>query len=74
MMFKQMFGDKKWYQSLTGFGLLALAVAWTVVPALGEMGVTSPETTTMVTGILTKIGSFLGVLGIRKAASAPNVS
>ena len=72
-MFKQMFGDKSWYQSLTGYGLLALTVAWTVVPALGEMGILGPELTTQATGILTKIGSFLGVLGIRKAASAPNV-
>ncbi len=72
-MLKQIFGGKSWYQSLTGWGLLGLAVAWTIVPALGEMDIITSETTTMLTGALTKIGSFLGVLGIRKAATSKNV-
>ena len=73
-MLKEIFGGKSWYQSLTGWGVLGLTVAWTVIPAIGEMGVISSETTTMLTGILTKISSLLGVLGIRKAAQAKNVA
>ena len=68
-MLKKVFGDKSWYKSMTAWGVLGLTVAWTVVPAMGEMGVISPELTTTLTGMLTKISSLLGVLGIRKATN-----
>ncbi len=73
-MLSKIFGGKSWYQSLTGWGVLGLTVAWTVVPALGEMGIISPELTTSLTGMLTKAGSLLGMLGIRKAATTANTT
>lgn len=69
MMLKEIFGGKSWFKSMTAWGALGLAVAWTVVPGLGEIGVLSPEATATTTGILTKISALLGVLGIRRATN-----
>lgn len=73
MMLSKIFGGKSWYKSMTGWGTLILALAWTLIPGLGELGVLDAGTVDMITGMMTKSGTLLGVLGIRKAASAPNV-
>ena len=73
-MLDQIFGGKPWFKSMTGWGALVLTMAWTLVPGLAEMGVISPETTATLTGMMTKAGSVLGMLGIRKAATTANVT
>jgi len=72
-MLGNIFGGKAWFKSLTGWGGLILALAWTLVPGLGELGALSPEMVDTLTGMMTKAGSLLGMLGIRKAATTANI-
>ncbi len=69
-MLDQLFGGKPWFKSMTGWGALLLTLAWTGVPMAGELGIITPETTTMLTGWMTKAGGLLGMLGIRRRLPA----
>ncbi len=72
-MLSQIFGGKPWFKSMTAWGALGLAVAWTLVPGLGEVGLVDTETASTMTGWLTKVSVILEFLGLRKAATTPNV-
>jgi len=71
-MFNEIFGGKPWYNSMTAWATLFLTVAYTLVPAISELGIVSPEVGATLTGWLTKISIPLGMLGIRRAATAKN--
>jgi len=73
-MLAKIFGGKSWFKSMTAWGALGLAVAWTVVPGLAEIGVISAETATTLTGMLTKVSSLSAMLGLRKAATTANMA
>ena len=73
-MLDQLFGGKPWFKSMTGWGALGLTMAWTLIPGLAEMGVISAETASTLSGMMTKAGSLLGMLGIRKAATTANTT
>ena len=72
-MLNEIFGNKPWFKSLTAWATVILTMAWTVIPALGETGIISPEVTTVAAGWMTKVSLILGTLGIRKAATTKNV-
>ncbi len=63
-MFRQMFGKKSWYHSLTAWGVVILVAAEAAVAA----GLLPPEAARYVQ----ILGGVAATLGIRKAASAPN--
>ena len=73
-MLEEIFGNKPWYNSMTAWATLILTVAYTVIPAIGELGIVSPEIAETLTGWLTKISVPLGILGIRRAATAKNIT
>lgn len=65
---KALFGNKPWYQSVTGWGLvLWLGFSAALAQACGADGVLSVETCGAITAWTTPIGQGLTVLGIRKA-------
>ncbi len=73
-MLNEIFGGKSWYKSMTAWATVFLTVAYTLIPALGELGITSPEQTLAFTGWLTKASVPLAILGIRRAAQAKNIA
>jgi hypothetical protein len=72
-MFAQLFGDKPWFKSLTAWGLLVFFCAQTLVPAAGTQGLIDAEVVKTLMGWMDTAAVLLTGLGIRKAASAPNV-
>lgn len=68
------FGGKPWYQSLTAWGLVAYGVGGQLVEtACGPTGLLSAETCAQLGGAVETLGAVLAGLGVRKAATAPNV-
>lgn len=63
-MFKDLFGDKPWYQSLTAWGLLILALGTTYG------GYTEMPFAELIGAWSLKGGAILAGLGIRRAISA----
>ena len=68
------FGGKSWYKSLTAWGLVILGG---ISPLVGgacapDVSLLSFETCEYLTTALNWAGQILTVLGIRKAATAPN--
>lgn len=67
-MSSSIFGGKPWYESLTAWGVILISVlegveaAGLVPPGLGESVIALGQS----------LGGVLAVLGIRKAATAPN--
>lgn len=73
-MFNQIFGGKKWFQSITGWAMLIFVLAETAIPGMAELGALTPETAAMLTGWMEKGAALLGGAGIRKAATSTNTS
>ena len=72
-MFESIFGNKKWFQSLTAWGTIAYATGAALVtsicdPSIDILG--SDLCSTLGQG-LQAIGSVMVVLGLRRAATAP---
>jgi len=72
-MFDQIFGGKKWFQSITGWAMLIFVLAETAIPGLAELGAITPETAATLTDWLVKGSALLGAAGIRKAATSNNI-
>ena len=68
-MFTNMFGGKPWFESLTAWGLVLIAVAKVAEKA----GVLPEGTESALVGLGESLGPLLVVLGIRKASTAPDV-
>lgn len=64
-LFKNIFGGKPWYESLTAWGLVLLVAAESAL----QSGLIPSEAATWVT----YAGSIAVALGIRKAATSRNV-
>ena len=73
-MLDQLFGGKPWFKSLTAWGSLIFILAWTAIPALGELGLTSPEVTATLTKWLTVASVPLSAIGIRRATNTVEVA
>ena len=69
-MLKDLFGGKKWFQSLTAWGLVVLAVGNAAAVALASSGLVSHETATTLTSVVDWVGGVATALGIRRAATA----
>jgi hypothetical protein len=72
-MLGNIFGGKTWYKSMTAWGVLFLTVAWTIIPEMANLGLITVEGAGTLTKWLTVISGPLNILGIRRAAQAPNV-
>ena len=81
-LFKNLFGGKSWYKSLTGIGLFTFFVLGKGVAfACGcdpetdvcdaGAAMLAPERCAQLASLLQSVGGALTVLGIRKAATAP---
>jgi len=68
------FGGKSWYKSLTAWGVVLWAgLAPMLSAACGDEASLLPATTcATLSTVATWAGSILTVLGVRKAATAPN--
>lgn len=73
-MFGKLFGGKSWYKSMTAWAALIFLVAQTAIPAAGDLGIIDFMLSETLMDWMTKGSALLGGLGIRKAASAPNVA
>jgi hypothetical protein len=71
-MLKNLFGEKAWYQSVTAWGLVVYAAATAGATAACESGLLSFQTCDSVETLGATLGSVLVVLGLRKAATAPD--
>jgi len=69
-MLDDLFGGKPWFKSLTAWGTLIFILAWTAVPAMGEIGLISAEAAAMLTKWMTVAAGPLGVIGIRRKLPA----
>jgi len=69
LMFTNLFGGKPWFESLTMWGLILIAMA----KAAETAGVLPSGTEAALVGLGDSLGPLLVVLGIRKAATAPDV-
>lgn len=72
-LFRNLFGNKPWYQSLTAWGLVVWVGLTAVVGAVCNGGLISVDLCASVQSWTTGLGSVLTVLGIRKAATSANV-
>jgi hypothetical protein len=70
--FKTFFGGKPWYKSVTGWSIVVLATAETVVPLVGEMGLADPAQMTVLTSYMEKLAAAMAALGIRRATTNGN--
>jgi hypothetical protein len=71
LAFKTFFGGKPWYKSVTGWAIVVLAAAETVVPLVGELGLADPAQMAVLTSYMVKLSAAMGALGIRRAV-VPN--
>ena len=73
---KNIFGGKNPLQSITAWGV-ALIAGGQSLEASGVLppgfSATGQEVTNNIVAFMTSLGGLLSILGIRKAASAPNV-
>lgn len=68
------FGGKSPFKSLTAWGLVVYAVGDSLVEtACGPTGVLPSEACAQLAPAVESLGAILAALGIRKAATAPNV-
>ncbi|MGW8181650.1 MAG: hypothetical protein ACWGQW_23210 [bacterium] len=65
-MFDQLFGDKPWFKSFTAWGSFIFILAWTAVPALGELGLIGPEVQDQLSKYMTIAAGPLTAVGIRR--------
>jgi uncharacterized membrane protein len=68
-MFKDLFGDKSWYESLTGVGVVLFAAVTAGTEAACAAEIMTAETCASVQTIVTKLSAVLVALGIRRAAA-----
>ena len=73
-MLKNLFGDKPWYQSITAWGLVLYAMGTAGASAACESGILSFQTCDTFETFAATAGSALVVLGLRKAATAPDTT
>lgn len=73
-MFKDLFGGKPWFQSVTAWGLVIAAVGTATLTAVATSGLVAPETAETLMTAVQWIGGVVAALGIRKAATSANVS
>lgn len=65
-LFKGIFGDKKWFESLTAWGLVLFAGATAAAESACAGGMVGAETCSVIQDVATKISAVLITLGIRK--------
>jgi hypothetical protein len=65
-------GDKPIYKSLTVWGVAIFVVAEAASAHLCEVEILNVATCGTIATVLKYIGGILGVLGLRRAATAPN--
>ena len=68
-MFAQLFGDKSWYQSLTGIGVALYAA----MKSAEGTGLIPAGVSDNLVAIIEPVSAVLIALGIRKAATTANV-
>jgi hypothetical protein len=68
-MLKNLFGAKNWYESLTAWGLILVGAT----SGAEQGGLVPPGTAQSLVTFAQSIGGVLVVLGVRKAATAPNM-
>lgn len=73
-MFEKLFGNKKWHQSLTAWGLVIFFGATAAIDQACSAGVLTDELCGTLSGWSEQIGAVLTVLGLRKAATARDVA
>lgn len=65
-MLDQLFGGKVWFKSMTAWGTFVFILAWTAVPALGELGLVTTDVAATLTKWMTVAAVPLGTIGIRR--------
>ena len=73
-MFKNLFGSKPWYQSLTAWGVILFSAGSLFVSQTCEIGLFHDELCASLTKGVQMTGGILTALGLRKAATTSNVS
>ena len=64
------FGEKKWYKSMTAWGVILFSAAQAGLGgACGEAMLLPEATCSWITSALTTVGGILTVLGLRRAAN-----
>tara|TARA_R110000751_G_scaffold182237_1_gene289117 strand:+ start:178 stop:393 length:216 start_codon:yes stop_codon:yes gene_type:complete len=65
-LFKGIFGDKKWFHSLTAWGVVVFVASTAGMESACAAELVSVETCGMVEGFTSKLSAVLVTLGIRK--------
>jgi len=75
-IFKNLFGKKSWYQSLTAWGLVILGISNAAVAQACAPGIqlVDADTCSIIVKGLNMVGTAFTVLGLRKAAQETNVA
>lgn len=71
-MFKDLFGGKPWFKSVTAWGLVIFAAGSAAATGACEVGLLSSSVCETAMTVVQWTGGILVTLGLRKAATAPN--
>lgn len=69
-----LFGDKPAYKSMTAWGLVIFVMAEAAAGEVCDAGLISVAACSTVATVLKYVGGVLTVLGLRRAATAPNTA
>lgn len=69
-LFTGIFGSKRWYESLTAWGLVVYTGSGAVLEQVCALGLLEAATCATAAGVLSKVGVVMTALGIRRAVAA----